>query len=367
MTKTTQTQEKKLDLSKYYQEEDLQILEHCIEANQPALLIGETGTGKTTLLKHLATQKKKNLVRLSMNGNMGTEEILGKFILENGKTSWQDGILTTAVRNGDWIVFDEINSASAEVLFALHALLDDERALVLPEKDNERVEAHKNFRFFASMNPEDYAGTRAMNQAFKSRFFILNVKHLPPDAEVELLSTKYKVKKDTAKKVVSIGTKLRELKKNEEITYFCSTRDLEMTCMVLENVKEPLNGGHVASAFTYAVFNKMPDMEVEVALAGETDITKYMIQNKDYIDNVMAKIENAKNDLRTVEKVLEDTQDKAEKARKQKEDALTNLMEVELRRDTLLEEVAKLELEEEEFEKRVTDEVRKRLTDLATK
>lgn len=50
---------------------DLKVLNACIKASRPALLVGETGTGKTSLLREIAKIKKKKLVRVSVNGSMG--------------------------------------------------------------------------------------------------------------------------------------------------------------------------------------------------------------------------------------------------------------------------------------------------------
>lgn len=260
-------------IKEYYDTKDVKTIEFCIKNNFPVLLVGETGVGKTTLIKALADERSEELIRVSMNGSMGTEELLGKRLLQEGETIWQDGILTNAVRKGSWIVLDEINSASADILFALHALLDNERALVLPEKDNERIPAHKNFRMFAGMNPEEYIGTKLLNQAFKSRFYMLNISPLNAEREVQLLTEKVDITASQATKLVSIADTLRKMKHGQKITYFCSTRDLEMAGALLSVL--PLE-----DALSYAIFNKMGAMDQE-EVAGAEGLKKFIKQYED--------------------------------------------------------------------------------------
>jgi midasin len=63
--------------------ENIQLIKLCIENSQPVLLMGETGTGKTTLIREIAEEAKKELVRVNLNGQTGREELVGKYILKN--------------------------------------------------------------------------------------------------------------------------------------------------------------------------------------------------------------------------------------------------------------------------------------------
>jgi len=47
--------------------------------------------------------------------------------------AFAEGVLLQAVRNGDWVILDELNLAPPPVLEALNRLLDDNRELFVPE------------------------------------------------------------------------------------------------------------------------------------------------------------------------------------------------------------------------------------------
>ena len=65
-----------------YTKSALNLLEkvaRCIECNEPVLLCGETGVGKTTVLQHLAKLLNKPLSVLNLNHQTETSDLLGCF------------------------------------------------------------------------------------------------------------------------------------------------------------------------------------------------------------------------------------------------------------------------------------------------
>jgi len=206
----------------------LEEIELSAERDLPALLIGETGVGKTSMVRYVAEKNKKKCVRFNLNGETTVDEFVGRWTLVNGQTVYQEGILIEALRNGWWIVVDEINSALPEILFTLHPLLDDDKFIMLSNKDNEIVKPHKDFRFFGTMNPcEEYSGTKDMNKAFMSRFpIVIEVDYPNKNDEVEIIKQKGEVKEETARMMVDVGLEIRKRKEKEELYYSCSTRDL---------------------------------------------------------------------------------------------------------------------------------------------
>lgn len=230
----------------------------CVSLNESVCLIGETGTGKTTLINELAKEDSKILHRVSVNGSMSVDEILGKWLAKDGSTYWIDGILTQAVRDGHWVVFDELNAMLPEMGFALHSLLDDAKTITLAEKDGEVIKAHPEFRFFGSMNPsDDYAGTKEVNIALMSRFAgVFHIDVFPVEQEVKVLE-RNKIDNNTALKLVNLAYQLREMRKKGDMSTFVSTRD------IIQAGKLATSGLPFEKAVTFSVFNKLTSEERE--------------------------------------------------------------------------------------------------------
>lgn len=233
----------------------LNTVSKAFDRNFAMLLVGDTGTGKTSLVRQEAKKRGLQFSRINFNGQTDTADILGKWLIKDKSTVWQDGLLTKAVKEGHALLLDEINACPAEVLFALHGLLEDQRYLVLPEKDGEVVEAHEEFRIFATMNPsEGYEGTRELNRAFLSRFKIVaNIEY--SDKEAEILTDQYGLEAGLAGKLVHFATETRATYKAQASDFLISTRDLiNVAQLVAEGFK-------FEEALDLAVINKATPSE----------------------------------------------------------------------------------------------------------
>lgn len=167
----------------YYNPDDninnLETLEQALDEKKNVLLVGPTGSGKTTMVRYYCAKRKLPYRRVSLNGGATAEDLIGHYILKtNGggsmTTIWVDGVLVQAMKNGWVLVIDEINGSPAEILFVLNSVLDDERMLCLTQKDGEVIHPHPNFRVVSTCNPTDmgYAGTNEINEALRDRFHV---------------------------------------------------------------------------------------------------------------------------------------------------------------------------------------------------
>ncbi len=212
-----------------------------IRENKNILLTGHSGTGKTTLIEEVAKHKKANVYTISCDIELDKSEFLGHHIVDSGKTVWVEGLLPKAMKEGAWFVFDELNMGKSEVFSSTHSVFDHRRTLTLKENNNEVIKAHKDFRIFATMNP-NYAGTMELNFAFRRRWqLIIPLEYLNPEDEKQLLIERTGIHSDIADKLVKIGNDTRKMFDNNKINYPVSTAHLLEFAQILTNTKSEID------------------------------------------------------------------------------------------------------------------------------
>lgn len=153
----------------------------------PVLIQGPTSAGKTSMIEFLARRTGHRFVRINNHEHTDIQEYIGQYVSDpQGRLIFQEGILVEAVRNGYWVVLDELNLAPSEVLEALNRLLDDNRELFIPETQ-QIVKPHPHFMLFATQNPPGlYGGRKNLSRAFRNRFIELHFDEIP-DSELETI------------------------------------------------------------------------------------------------------------------------------------------------------------------------------------
>jgi len=64
----------------------------------PVLLKGPTGCGKTRFVEAMAHELGRNLITVAGHEDLTSADLVGRFLLKGGETTWVDGPLTRAVR-----------------------------------------------------------------------------------------------------------------------------------------------------------------------------------------------------------------------------------------------------------------------------
>lgn len=170
--------------------ENLKNLVRICSANLPCLIQGETSVGKTSLIKYLASKTENYVIRINNHDHTDLQEYVGSYALDSqGKLVFKEGILVQAMKNGYWLLLDELNLASSDVLEALNRVLDDNRELFIPETQ-EIVKAHPKFMLFATQNPPKYSGRKQLSRAFRNRFIELHFDELPLDELTQIVELK---------------------------------------------------------------------------------------------------------------------------------------------------------------------------------
>lgn len=198
--------------------------------NEPVLLVGETGCGKTSVCEVIARAFNQQLIGVNCHQNMETADLLGsqrpvrnrherkaKVIATLSQYTeissaasedealdlcvqllstepnvtvqachdelkaltalfeWSDGPLVHAMHSGDLLLLDEVSLADDSVLERLNSVLEPGRTLVLAEKggvdiDEATLVAHPSFHVVATMNPGGDFGKKELSPALRNRF-----------------------------------------------------------------------------------------------------------------------------------------------------------------------------------------------------
>lgn len=197
----------------------------------PVLLQGPTSSGKTSMVEYLANISGHKFVRINNHEHTDLQEYLGTYISgPDGHLQYQEGILVQALREGFWIVLDELNLAPTDVLEALNRLLDDNRELFLPETQ-QIVRPHENFMLFATQNPPGiYGGRKVLSRAFRNRFLELHFDDIPEDELETILRERSQIAPSFCSKIVAVYRKLSLRRQHsrlfEQKNSFATLRDL---------------------------------------------------------------------------------------------------------------------------------------------
>ena len=197
----------------------------------PVLLQGPTSSGKTSMVEYLAKISGNKFVRINNHEHTDLQEYLGTYTSDaDGQLHYQEGILVRALREGYWIVLDELNLAPTDVLEALNRLLDDNRELLIPETQ-QVVRPHANFMLFATQNPPGmYGGRKILSRAFRNRFLELHFDDIPEDELETILRERSQIAPSFCTKIVAVYKRLSMLRQKgrlfEQKNSFATLRDL---------------------------------------------------------------------------------------------------------------------------------------------
>ncbi|XP_010470609.1 PREDICTED: midasin-like isoform X2 [Camelina sativa] len=146
----------------------------AMQLSKPILLEGSPGVGKTSLILALGKYSGHKVVRINLSEQTDMMDLLGSDLpVESDadmKFAWSDGILLQALKEGSWVLLDELNLAPQSVLEGLNAILDHRAQVFIPELGC-TFECPPTFRVFACQNPSSQGGGRkGLPKSFLNRF-----------------------------------------------------------------------------------------------------------------------------------------------------------------------------------------------------
>jgi midasin len=198
----------------------------------PVLIQGPTSAGKTSAIEYLAKRTGHRFVRINNHEHTDLQEYMGSYISDphTGQLRFQEGLLVTALRRGDWIVLDELNLAPTDVLEALNRLLDDNRELFVAET-GETIRPHPHFMLFATQNPPGlYGGRKVLSRAFRNRFLEAHFDDVPSNELEMILAQRCQIAPSYASKIVAVFGELQRRRQVDRVfeakQSFATLRDL---------------------------------------------------------------------------------------------------------------------------------------------
>ncbi|MFN8416543.1 MAG: CbbQ/NirQ/NorQ/GpvN family protein [Cytophagaceae bacterium] len=186
------------------------VFHQACQLQLPVLLKGPTGCGKSRLVEFISERLERQLITVSCHEETSATDLIGRFIIKGAETIWIDGPLSIAVKNGYILYLDEVAEARPDVIVAIHSLTDHRRTLFI-DKLGETIKAHPNFLLVASFNPGYQKGYKELKPSTRQRFVALSLNYPKPDIETEIIIEEAGIEKEIAKKLVSIGNKIRSL------------------------------------------------------------------------------------------------------------------------------------------------------------
>jgi nitric oxide reductase NorQ protein len=223
----------------YYlpQSNEVELFKAAAEMKLPILIKGPTGCGKTRFIESMGEDLGREVYTVVCHDDLSAADLVGRHLISENGTYWQDGPLTKAVRNGGICYIDEIIEARKDTTVVLHSLADYRRVLPI-DRTGEVIEAHPDFMLVVSYNPGYQNVLKGMKPSTKQRFISLSFNYPEAAIEKEVLIQESGVSAEIAQKLVDIAGEIRQLD-DTDIQEAVSTRLLIYAAKLMQRGFDP--------------------------------------------------------------------------------------------------------------------------------
>jgi cobaltochelatase CobS len=182
----------------YYYDFDCTLL-LCYALERPSRnalwLSGYSGTGKTCHVLHLCRRLGREVIRINLDSSITRADLIGDWVVREGSTRFQYGLLPIAMRRGAVLLLDEFDLGNPYIVALFRPVLEDNPRLVLLENGGEVVVPHPDFRVVATANTWGngdasglYGTTQSLSLADRQRFSLFaEMCYLKPPIEAQML------------------------------------------------------------------------------------------------------------------------------------------------------------------------------------
>ena len=190
--------------------DEVPIFEHAHARKLAVMLKGPTGCGKTRFVEHMAWRLQRPLVTVACHDDLTASDLVGRFLVREDETVWQDGPLTRAVREGAICYLDEIVEARQDTTVVIHPLADHRRILPI-DKTGELVDAAEGFQLVISYNPSYQHALKDLKPSTRQRFISLDFTFPAAEHEARIVAHETGVDHADARALVTLAERLRGL------------------------------------------------------------------------------------------------------------------------------------------------------------
>jgi len=189
---------------------EVELFEQCHRRQLAVMLKGPTGCGKTRFVEFMAWRLGRPLITISCHDDLTASDLVGRFLIKQDATVWQDGPLTRAVREGALCYLDEVVEARQDTVVVLHPLTDHRRMLPI-DKTGEAVPAAAGFQLVISYNPGYQRMLKDLKPSTRQRFVALDFDFPAPEREAAIVAHEGGLALGQARALVELAQRLRAL------------------------------------------------------------------------------------------------------------------------------------------------------------
>jgi midasin len=197
-----------------------------LRTSKPILVTGQGGSGKTFLVHQLASAVNAldTLVSIHLSGQTDAKLLIGTYTTADtpGSFEWRPGVLATAVREGRWVLVEDIDKAPTEVLSVLLPLIE-RGELDIPSR-GEKIKAARGFRLIttartSASNNQDVATVNLLG----SRLWVRVNVEMPDVSELQtIVNSRYPLLHATSPSILNTYSAIQKLYR--EPSFFAISR-----------------------------------------------------------------------------------------------------------------------------------------------
>lgn len=235
---------------------DLQLIEALLPVESNILMVGASGTGKTSIPEAIAKKHGLKYLRVNCSTIRDPEEFFGYREAKSGSTVFDKSSFASVLESGNAIiVLDEINRLEPWLINGLLPILDHDRST---EIHNIKISVGKNVTIFATMNlGGKFTGIFALDAAIRNRFdATIFCNYLPSETEKFIIKTRFDLTELQSEKIVFLIGKIRD---------FCAQKELDIdvsTRTTLKLAKLFKQGIPLDIACGYTIINNVAEIQV---------------------------------------------------------------------------------------------------------